>query len=88
MAKKAKTEVDKKFENKLNNVLKHVRQMRETAVSIAKDHAVNVADALNREDEKGIKERNEQYVNYRIWEARAAVYKAIEEQIVHELHSW
>lgn len=84
---KAKTK-EEKLKEKIDNILKHVRQHRETALSIAKDSAVKVADNLNREDEKGIKERNAQFIDYRAWRARAAAYEEVEKIIINELQRY
>ena len=81
---------DKAFElqEKIGNILETIRTNRKTALFIAKDSAVKIADNLNREDEAGIKQRNIDFIDYRTWQAEAAVYEKVEKIITYELNRY
>lgn len=84
---KTKTK-EEKLREKIDNMLKDIRTSRATAWSIAKNSAVKIANNLDREDEKGKKERNQYFVDYKIWQARSETYEEAERIILKELRGY
>lgn len=65
----------------IENIKTTFANSAKTADSIAKDYAVTVANLLNCKEEETIEKRTKAYIDFKIWETRAIMYKKAEQTV-------